>query len=564
MSLSIRLSTLLSSLTLLPFLLCSQNWYHGQRDSSNYAAIGTDQLYEKIIKDKPGQQVIVAVIDSGVDIEHEDLKDAIWTNNDEIPNNGIDDDNNGYIDDYNGWNFIGGPNGEHVVADTYEMVRLYAAWRDRFNDVDPSTLSGEDLEEYNLWSKWGERIENETSSAKKRYDEYAAEAEVRNPIMNRLEEVNQSVELSESLIDSLGSSDDELNQMAANVLNFFVENTGGIPDIKTIRAEFVGPLQEPMDYFGSKWKYGWNPDYNPRGIVGDDYEDLSNRFYGNSSVEGPDAFHGTHVSGIIAASRDNELGVKGIANNAKIMVIRAVPDGDERDKDVANAIRYAVDNGASIINMSFGKGFSPNKQYVDDAIRHAEKNDVLIVHASGNSGQLIDVEDHDVEVEDEGNYPNDHFLNPKGFLFWKKKKPNNYLSIGASSQAPGENLPASFSNYGKEDVDIFAPGTMMLSTTPDDQYEIAQGTSMAAPVVSGIAALIRSYFPRLTAEQVKESILGSVQPLDVMVRQPGTEELVPFSELSVTGGVVNVEQAFLKAARMKGKKRIAKRNKMRA
>jgi len=178
-----------------------------------------------------------------------------------------------------------------------------------------------------------------------------------------------------------------------------------------------------MHYFGSKFKYGWNPDYDPRHIVGDNYDDVNERYYGNNLVEGPDAMHGTHVSGIIAASRNNDLGINGIADNAQIMVLRAVPDGDERDKDVANSIRYAVDNGASIINMSFGKGASPQKQVVDDAIRYAEKNDVLIVHAAGNAGSNLSTSE---------NYPNDYFKKPKGFLFFRKKQPKNYISIGAS------------------------------------------------------------------------------------------------------------------------------------
>jgi len=351
--------TVIYSLTLSGLMGQSINWYHGERTDSSTITIGTDQVYKNLIKQKRGQQVVVAVIDSGIDIEHEDLDDVIWHNTDEIPENGIDDDNNGYIDDVHGWNFIGGKDGSQVGGDTYEMVRLYANKRARFNDVDPNTLSKKEIEEYNEWNEWGKKIDQEYNGAKKQYDEIAEQGEVLFPVMERIEELDKMNGLSPAEIDTLRESFDRIDQIAANVLEYFVKERGSIPAVDAIRAEVVGPIQEGMDYFGPRWKYNWNPDYDSRIIVGDNYTDVHETNYGNNLVEGPDAFHGTHVAGIIAAERDNDLGIKGIANNARIMVLRAVPDGDERDKDVANAIRYAADNGASIINMSFGKGHSP-------------------------------------------------------------------------------------------------------------------------------------------------------------------------------------------------------------
>ncbi len=535
----------------------SPNWYHGLKTEETPFNISTDYIYENVVKGKQGQTVVVAVIDSGVDIEHEDLDDVIWNNTDEIPDNGIDDDNNGYVDDIHGWNFIGGPNGSQVDADTYEMTRLYAALRDRFKNVeDPSQLSKDDLKDYNQYVEWGKEIEKDIASAKRNYEEMSATVALFSEVLDHLEEFAGESGITASTVDSLVMEADRNSMIAANIVNALSAELGYIPQMSEVRAIILGDLLDSQDYFEAKFKYNYNPDFDPRDIVGDDYDDLSDRYYGNNSVEGPDAMHGTHVAGIIAAERHNDIGINGVANNVKIMVLRAVPDGDERDKDVANAIRYAVDNGASVINMSFGKGHSPQKQYVDDAVRYAEKNDVLLVHASGNSGENIDTS---------ANFPNDHYKKPKGFLFWKKKKPKNWISVGASSNIKSENMVASFSNFGKEDVDLFAPGEFMLSTTPDNSYEVQQGTSMAAPVVAGVAAMIRSYFPSLTAEQVKEVLVDSSTPLAIEVVEPGSDDkMVKFSELSVSGGIVDLKSAFIKAAVTKGKKKVKKTKQIRA
>ena len=529
----------------------SYNWYQEDITNETPFNIGTESVYNTLLKNRTSRTVVVAVIDSGVDIEHEDLKEVIWVNHDEVAENGIDDDNNGYIDDINGWNFIGGRDGSHVQWDTYEMTRLYAGYKRKYDNADPDKLNEKEIEEYNEFIKFGKRIEKETKGAKIHYDEIKEQYDVFAPIMDHIDRISKKHLLDDELVDSLSTSFNPSDAIAANIFNYYLSETGSIPSAEALRAELIDPLKEGLDYYGSKFKYNWNPDYDPRNIVGDNYEDMDEANYGNNFVEGPDAFHGTHVAGIIAARRNNDIGINGIADNVRIMVLRAVPDGDERDKDVANAIKYAVDNGAGVINMSFGKGASPNKEAVDDAIRYAEKKDVLIVHAAGNASLDLD----DSEDEDE-NYPNDYYAKPKGFLFFKKKQPNNYLSVGASGPSDSEDMVASFSNYGKKDVDLFAPGVMMYSTVPGDKYKISQGTSMAAPVISGVAAVIRSYFPSLTATQVKEAILTSASPDNTKVRIPGGDDLVPFSELSVTGGIVNIPKAVKAAAQMKGKKKI--------
>ena len=526
----------------------SSNWYHGSVTADTPYNIGTDDVYSTIIKDKKGASVVVAVIDSGVDIEHVDLVNKIWINTDEIPGNGIDDDNNGYIDDVNGWNFIGGKDGAQVDADTYEMTREYAKLQKKYGDRDPQGLSGEELEEYNQYNEWGRKIEKEISTGKSRYDEYNNAIVFYEDILDYMHEFVGEGELTPALIDSLKNSGTREAQVSTNVLQAVEGDIGRTPTLEDVEALLLPPdLYDALNYFGDKFKYNYNVDFNPRNIVGDNYYNLDDRSYGNNLVEGPDATHGTHVSGIIAAERNNGLGINGVSADARIMVIRAVPNGDERDKDVANAIRYAVDNGAQVINMSFGKGLSPEKSYVDDAVRYAEKNDVLLVHAAGNSSENIDVAD---------NFPNDTYEKAKGFLFWKKKKPKAWISVGAITNSNDENIVATFSNYGDADVDLFAPGQNINSTTPDDTYQIQQGTSMAAPVVAGVAAMLRSYFPKLTAVQVKEILLSTTTPLNTMVKQPGSDDLVSFSELSVSDGIVNAKAAFIKASQTKGKKKI--------
>jgi len=250
-------------------------------------------------------------------------------------------------------------------------------------------------------------------------------------------------------------------------------------------------------------------------------------------------FHGRHVSGIIAAVRNNGKGIDGIADNVKIMMIRAVPDGDEHDKDIALAIRYAADNGAKVINMSFGKGFSPEKQWVDDAVKYAQSKGVLLVHAAGNDASDIDTA---------WNFPTPVFKADG-------KRASNWITVGASGDPKLGGLVAGFSNYGKKEVDVFAPGVKIYSTIPGgNSYGNAQGTSMASPVVAGLAALILEYFPNLTAEQVKSVIEKSSLKPDMKVKNPATEEEVDLSELSRSGGVINAYEAVKLASTMKGER----------
>ena len=544
----IKLTTVLSLLLLMNFATAQEaGWHLGTADPDSTIGISATELYTTLLNGRSSETVVVAVIDSGVDVEHEDLQGNVWINDDEIPNNGIDDDKNGYIDDVYGWNFIGGPNG-NIGADTYEVTRLYGSLRYKYENADVSKLSKKDKKEYEKYLKYKEEVEKEIEKANKGLENVAAYEDRLLGGINAIEEAIDGRELSLETLQAIDATDNEVLTMGKNMLLDFLARGEEIIPFDSMRMMIKEDLEGAREYYGGKVKYAYNPDFNPRDIVGDDYSNSEERYYGNNDVEGPDAFHGTHVAGIIGAVRNNDIGIDGVADNVKIMSVRAVPDGDERDKDVANAIRYAVDNGASIINMSFGKGFSWNEKVVEDAIKHAEENDVLLVHAAGNSSQDNDVTD---------NFPNDDYQG-KGFLFFKGKKKSykNWIEVGALNYQVGPDLAAPFSNYGQDNVDLFAPGMAIHSTIPDDKYQPAQGTSMASPVVAGVATVLRSYFPSLTAEQVKSILLESSVKQNHEVYLPGDKStMVPFSQLSVAGGVVNVEKAVNLAKKTQGKKK---------
>ena len=500
-----------------------EGWWLLDQASAHVFGTATNLAYGELLAGRqPARSVVVAVLDSGIEIDHPDLAGSIWTNSDEVAGNGSDDDRNGYVDDVNGWNFIGGSDGQNVEQDTYEMTRLYAEGRVRFANVRADTLSPAARADYELYRE---------ATA-----EFEAERAEKTELLGQIGNIAALVERSTLLLRSeLGT--DSLTEARVRALR------ATRPEVQQAQSIYLQmaqqgiteeAIQSDLETLSEMVEYNLNPDFNPRPLVGDDPEDLSERVYGNADVEGPTAEHGTHVAGIIAATRGNGIGIDGIASAARIMSVRTVPDGDERDKDVANAIRYAADNGAHIINMSFGKGYSPEKQAVDEAVRYAEERGVLFVHAAGNDAE---------DIGTEPSYPTRNFV--------QGDSARNWIEVGAISWEGAPDLVATFSNYGKT-VDVFAPGVDILSTIPDAEYEENSGTSMAAPVVSGVAALVMSYYPDLTAAQVKRIILESAsrQP-DLSVGRPGGEGSVRFGELSSTGGIVNAYEALRLAAPMR-------------
>jgi subtilisin family serine protease len=529
-----------------------KDWFH-KDPSEGYMGVSTEKAYEAL-EGKSNQSVIVAIIDSGVDAEHEDLADIMWVNPGEIADNGIDDDNNGYIDDIHGWNFIGGPNGMNVGPDTYEVTRLYGKYKYKFENANPALLNKEDKKLYEQFLVWQEEVTKQRARAENALKEVSG---IETTVMAAIDAISN--ELTKDSLDftleniNKITNEDQMVAIGKNIANDFMSR-GGIESADDMRGALKEALAEDAKRQQDKLDYSYNPDFDPRStIVKDNYSNSKQSVYGNNDIEGPDALHGTHVAGIVAAIRNNDVGMNGIANNVRIMSIRTVPDGDERDKDVANAIRYAVDNGASIINMSFGKGYSWDKKVVDDAVKYATKKDVLLVHAAGNSAQ-----DNDVT----GNFPVNEYDKSCGILWWKKKESKNWIEVGALSYKSGEDAVATFSNYGQKSVDIFAPGVQIYSTLPDDQYRYLQGTSMASPVVAGVAAVLRSYFPALKASQVKEIIMKSATPVDLMVKKPGDKsgDLVNFKTLSIQGGAINLYNAVQMAKLTKGKKKVKKKS----
>lgn len=502
-----------------------ESWFTLDPEADKSQGVSADKVHE-MMKNRQSRTVIVAVIDSGVDIEHEDLQGKIWTNEDEIPGNGIDDDKNGYIDDVNGWNFIGGKDGENVDADTYELTREYARLKPIYEGI--KKVAKKKRAAFDYWKEVEKQFIDQSSKAFKQHDFYS-NMRMNTIRFNTLLMAYLDVEkLALEQVKAI-ESDDETIQEAKQSMILILSQLGDA-DFSVVLEQLNGAVE----HFEVQAKYGYNTEFDSREIVGDNWEDPYEIGYGNNNVEGPDASHGTHVSGIIAAVRDNELGMRGIAENVVIMPIRAVPNGDERDKDVANAIRYAVDNGANVINMSFGKSYVYRKNVVDEAIRYAVSKNVLMIHAAGNSGDDLDTE---------SNYPTPMLTDTERATSW--------IEVGASSWGDNEELVGSFSNYGKSSVDLFAPGVKLYSTTPDDEYASFSGTSMAAPTTAGVAAVVMSYFPDLTAEQVRKVLTQSTRKFgDLEVNKPGTEEKIMFSELSITGGLINAVEAVKFAEQM--------------
>ena len=509
------------------------NWFNLDYELDGIPGVSTEKAYDQLLKGRSNKPVVVAVLDSGVDFLHEDLEGKIWENTDEIPDNNIDDDKNGYVDDRYGWNFLGNGKGENIQFDNLELTRQYVLLKKQFEGKEAADLSGDEKEQFQRYKAYEEEIEKQLKENEENAMYYGT-------LVQALDLIQKDIGKDKVEIEDLKNYRSKkmvLVKVAALARKSMAD--GATFD------EIALDLIDNFDYYFNQFKYYYNPEFDPRAIVGDNYEDPYERYYGNNNIKGPDAEHGTHVAGIIAANRTNTLGMKGVANNVQIMSVRVVPDGDERDKDIANAIFYAVDNGASIINMSFGKGLSPNKELVDKAIKYAQKKDVLIVHAAGNEGS---------ENFETTNFPNDRYL--KNGLF-KSKYAENWIEVGASSWEVGPDLVASFSNYSANIVDLFAPGSSIYSTIPEQKYTEHDGTSMAAPVVAGVAAVLRSYFPELSAFEVKDILMQTAVRYKNKVRKPGDEEgkRISFSQLSVTGGIVNTHAAVEEALKRTGQKR---------
>jgi len=482
-------------------------WGHLDLIKDTIPGMSVDKAYAEIIKNKKGSMVIVGVIDSGIDIDHEDLNDVIWTNKGEIPNNGKDDDGNGYVDDVHGWNFLGDGYNEQL-----EYVRILA--KGDTSNPDYARAQAEYDKEYQKYMGY-----------KTNYDQ----------ILQQLNDADAALskhlgkkDYTKAEVNAIKTENADLNK-AIQIAKYMYGN--GMDSLADAKKEITDGLES----INERLNYNLNKTFKGR-VNGDDPDNMTAKFYGNGNVKPvkKTESHGTHVAGIIAAERNNGKGVNGVANNVKIMAVRTVPNGDEYDKDVALAIHYAVDNGAKVINGSFGKSYSPHSAMVRDAIKYASDKDVVFVHAAGNDSNNVDVEP---------NFPDD---NVNG-----NEISNTYIRVGALEPKYGSNIVANFSNYGKQNVDVFAPGAKIYSTTPGNEYQTKGGTSMAAPAVAGVAALIRSYYPNLTAAQVKQILLNSGLAIKTKVVVGGdTNTVKPFADLSKSGRIVNAYNALIMAAEM--------------
>ncbi len=522
-----------------------KNWYNLDPERDNVPGVSTERMYKELLTGRSGKTVVVAVIDSGVDVGHEDLKSVLWVNPKEIPGNGIDDDKNGYVDDVHGWSFLGGKDGRNVSHDTGEVTRFVVAMRGKCENANPANMQGKDKSDCERYATAKAEVESKRAEAKSQLSQIQMTKTMIGNTMSALKRLlGDKAPTPENAYDlKPEAKDKQFVTIGQNIIENLAGAGKSFDTVEEMQAFIDADIEEGLNYFDARANYFYNTDFDPRSIVGDDYNNLNERGYGNNDYQGPDADHGTHVAGIIAADRTNNLGTMGVADNVRIMVLRAVPDGDERDKDIANAIYYAVDNGASIINMSFGKGYSPQKEAVDKAIQYAASKDVLIVHAAGNDAANID---------ETPNFPVDWF-GPDDSKD-RSRRPKNMIEVGASNWESGENALASFSNFGKSEVDVFAPGVDIYAPVPGSKYKENSGTSMAAPVTSGVAAVLRSYFPKLTAEQVKQLIMDATIKNKKMVIKPGTEdEMVMLSDLSISGGYVNAFEAVKKALAMEQK-----------
>lgn len=505
------------------------NWH--QKDLASDSLYGVSSLRaQELLKDRNASKVVVAIIDSGVDTDHEDLKDNLWVNTGEIPENGKDDDGNGYVDDIHGWNFLGNAEGVNMDAANLEMTRIYRKLAPKFQEVESKKeVDRADRDDYELFKKVEAEIMEKLNNTANEFSQIQG---FRTVFMAADSAAKAELGAEYALEDVQSwEPEAEESKLYQNILSGVMQDPSFTPE----------SLNKYYDYLKDQLDHHLNPQFVDRAVLGDDPDDLENRFYGNNNVWAPHNDHGTHVAAIVGAVTGNGIGIDGIAPSVELMILRAVPNGDEFDKDIANAIRYAADNGADIINMSFGKGYSPHVEEVHRAIRYAEEKDVLMVHAAGNEAENID------KVP---NFPNPDY----GF---QRKDCQTWLTVGASSPNGGEDLPGIFSNYGKRSVDVFAPGVQIYSAKPDDTYAYEDGTSMAAPVTSGVAALILSYFPELSAAQLRDILYKTVvDHRKLRVWMPDKEysptEQTKFKKLSRSGGVVNAYNAAQRAIQLYG------------
>jgi cell wall-associated protease len=525
-------------------------WQNKDLSMDSIPGISLDKWYaENKDKKTKQKQIIVAVIDMQIDLNHEDLKNQIWINKKEIPNNNIDDEHNGYVDDVNGWNFIGHKNKKYNVWSSFEYIRILREWKPQFEGKTENEIGVADLYKFKQYQRAKKIKENYSVFYKNWFDNvdfmYSVFKQTKDSLKNHFKDENYSIadlrklyeekKINEKpILERIKDKDKDLGALIDYMITNYQTRSSTFEKIENTRNELDSVLSKNS-----------SENFNDRKFI-NNFKGVFEKGYGNNNVSEKannlprQDSHGTNVSGIIAATRYNNLGINGFHNNINIMPIVISCSGDEHDYDIANAIYYAVDNGAKVINMSFSKWLSLHEDIVAKAIKYAEEKDVLIVHSAGNDALKTDV----------------YTIFPSDYSYEKKEElVFNFINVGSVSKRIDENLVTNTSGYGKINVDIFAPGDNIYTCFPSNKYNLDGGTSFATPMVSGTAALIWLYYPKLTAKQVKEIILDSSAKYDIEVIVPGTsDKKVKFSELSKSGGVLNVYNAMKMAEKVSQQK----------
>lgn len=512
-------------------LLCSfcsvaraqhEGWHLKDREEDGFWGISLDKAYQFLKnKGRKPHPVVVGVLDSGIDTAHVDLKPFLWTNRSELVGNGVDDDRNGYVDDVHGWSFLGNAStGKNVIEDSFEYDRLYWRYKGRFASLVPSQIRNNEQFLYETWL----RAQGEFLLRKKEHQQSLL------TLQKTIEDAEHADALLQKVAGKKSYNRKDLGNYQSEDIR--VQQFMALLTIRSMDTTQRNDTNlDEIDYLKKQLK-NRDKDYkapiNYRSHVGDRENDIKDRYYGSNNIYVNDrsAYHGTHVAGIICAFGNPET---------RVMPVRVVPRGDEHDKDVALGICYAVDNGAKVINMSFGKDYSPQKKWVDQAVRYAQKKGVLLVHSAGNDGK---------DLDRFSSYPTPKLLDGK--------RAENWITVGASGDEKLGGMIPSFTNYGRKEVDLFAPGVSIYSTVPGNgnSYKFEMGTSMAAPVVTGIVALLYSYYPQLNFKQIKRIIEKSVIIPNEIVKVPKSKHTMPFCDLSKTGGIVNAYLAVKMAEAM--------------
>jgi len=509
-----------------------KNWYRYDIEIDTIPGISLERAFNEILKNKEGEEIVVAIIDGKVDIEHSQIKSNLWKNDKDHHNNGIDDDKNGYIDDKNGWNFLGGVKNRNSIYVNYEVIRIIRYYKNQFDGFTIHEIDTAQIEKFKLYQN---AIKNVDSLVKRANLTISLGEPLIENYRDALDSLAPYIEESDITLEKLDSILEKHSnlkvyiELASRVKKFNLTLDGLKDDV--LRAENTIEIY-------------LNPDFDGRRVTNDNPYDINDIGYGNNDIysDHEQLYHGTLVAGMLLTNGDKEIGLQGGNQNIKIMPLCISSNGDEHDKDIALAIRYAVDNGAKIINMSISKEWTLFPNWVDDAIKYAEKKDVLIITSAGNNNFNLNFDSY----PNYPNYPNDTDSNGNEFA-------SNFIKVGGSDYYLNENIKYSSTNYGDFNVDLFAPGDHIFTTSPreDDGFETTNGTSFSAPLVAGIAALIWSHYPNLTAKDVKQIIMESGVEYDIMVNVPTPEDpdrQLPFNQLSKSGKIVNAYNALLMAA----------------